>query len=270
MHFLSVLVRCKDEPFVAEFINHYLKEGVDFIYIIDDNSSLLYSSEVIANNRVKIFYEKNIISKNIASSIYQKIKTETQWLIYVDIDEFITTKRSFNNTIRDELEHKFLNVDCIKVPWVMMSANNRKENPKSLLQDTLWRWNHDKKHENNFTKIHKFRCRYDAIEIKSIFKPSKFNDIWDHHPKEPLHEIICVESVYGNASKVTPFYANLREKDIEEAYLVCYHFRVISRENSLDKIKNNIWYNGYTIEDLMSTDYAEVYDETLKIKSYNY
>jgi len=185
MHFLSVLVRCKDEPFVTEFINHYLNEGVDFIYIIDDNSNLPYSSEVIENNRVKIFYEKDIIKKNIASDIYNEIQRETKWLIYVDMDEFITTKRNFANTIRDELENEFIDVDCIKVPWIMMSANGREENPKSLLQETLWRWNHDKKHQNNFTKIHKFRCRYEAIEIKSIFKPSKFNNIWDHHPKEP-------------------------------------------------------------------------------------
>lgn len=270
MHFLSVLVRCKDEPFVHEFVNHYLREGVDFIYIIDDNSTLKYPIEVINNNKVKIFYEKNIISQNIASAIYKKIKKETEWLIYVDIDEFITTKRNFSGNIRDELKINFTDVDCIKVPWVMMSANQRKENPKSLLQETLWRWNHDKKHKNSFTKIHKFRCRYEAIEIKSIFKPSKFNEIWDHHPKKPINEIKCIEGVYGKPSDLTPFYSNLREKDIEKAYFVCYHYRVISRENSLDKIKNNIWYNDYTIEDLMSTDYAEVYDETLKIKSYNF
>jgi hypothetical protein len=267
MHFLSVLVRCKDEPFVDEFVKHYLREGVDFIYIIDDDSSLLYSLEIRDNNQVKIFYEKDIINKNIASTIYNQIKRETKWLIYVDIDEFITTKKNFFNSIRKELETTFLNVDCIKVPWVMMSANGREKNPKSLLKETVWRWNHDKRHENKLTNIHKFRCRYDEIEVKSIFKPSQFNDIWDHHPKELLnHNIVCVESVYSKPSDLTPFYSNLREKDIEEAYLVCYHFRVISKENSLEKIKNNIWYSDFMIKDLMSTDYAEVYDETFQKK----
>lgn len=267
MQFLSVIARCKDEPFVLEFVEHYIREGVDMIYIVDDNSSLPYNKEVLKNGKVKIFFEKDIIENETVDEIYDKIKDQTEWLIYVDIDEFITTKKENTKRIRDILIDTFSEVDCIKVPWVMMSANAKEKNPKSLLEEITWRWNHDKRHVSRGKLVHKFRCRYDCIEIKSIFKPLQFEKIWDHHPKKPLSEVTIIESIYGTPSLLSPFYENLREKDISDAHLVCYHYRVISIENSKNKIKNNIWYNDYRLEDLMSTDYAEVYDDTLKKKS---
>ena len=61
--FLILLTRCKDEPFILDFVNHYLSEGVDRIHIIDDGSQLAYPSQVIKNKRVTIYWEKDIIRK---------------------------------------------------------------------------------------------------------------------------------------------------------------------------------------------------------------
>ena len=71
--------------------------------------------------------------------------------------------------------------------------------------------------------------------------------------------------------KLNAFYKNLRENDIKDGILLCYHYRLISKENSINKLKNNLWYrkNGYTINDLMSCDYPEIKDETLKYKIIN-
>jgi len=267
MYFTSLVVRCKNEPFIQEFIEHYFREGIDFIYIIDDASSLEYPKKVLKHKRVKIFWEDNIILKNIVSTIYQKIKSNTHWLIYVDADEFITTRKNNQNTIRDELSTTFSNIDCIKVPWVLMSCNNKEKNPKILLKENIYRWNHDIRHENKKSNKEKFRCRYDEIEVKCIFKTAKFNDIWDHHPKEPIGNIHCVDSVYSSKKPLKTFYSSLREADIKAAYLVCYHYRIVSRENCLSKIAGNIWYSDYSLKDLMSTDYPEVVDFTLKHKS---
>ena len=38
-------------------------------------------------------------------------------------------------------------------------------------------------------------------------------------------------------------------------------------ENCLSKIKNNVFYTKYKLENLLSTDYPEIIDETLKNKS---
>ena len=86
----------------------------------------------------------------------------------------------------------------------MMSSNNRKKNPTNLLEENIYRWNHDLKH---FNQIHKFRCRYNEIECKSIFKPNVFNDIDDHLPLEAnIKSPLYVDSINIEPSDSTPFY----------------------------------------------------------------
>lgn len=268
MYFLGLITRCKDEFFIKEFCDYYISQGVDKIFVIDDNSinKSIYSN--INEERIIIIYKKNIIKNNEINKLYKLIRFKFKWLIYCDVDEFIVTKKNINHTIRYELSTIFKDADCIKVPWVMMSCNNNKHNPKSILIGNTYRWNHNKKH---FNKIHKFRCRYDEIEIKSIFKPEKFNIINDHHPNNPIGKCIIKDSIKNQNQKLNPFYKNLREIDIKDGIFLCYHFRIISQENSIDKIKNNIWYkkNNYKLIDIMNSDYSEIKDETLKYKKIN-
>lgn len=44
----------------------------------------------------------------------------------------------------------------------------------------IFMWNHDKRHPN---PPHKFRCRYDSIEVKCILKLTNLSQS-EHHPKE--------------------------------------------------------------------------------------
>jgi hypothetical protein len=55
--FLGLITRCKDEFFVEEFCNYYLKQGVDEINIIDDNSSdkTIYT-KLLDNKNINIFF----------------------------------------------------------------------------------------------------------------------------------------------------------------------------------------------------------------------
>ena len=59
----------------------------------------------------------------------------------------------------------FKDVDCIKIPWVIMSCNNISKSPSSILNSLVHRWNHNKKHP--YPKK-KFACRYDKI-LQTIF-----------------------------------------------------------------------------------------------------
>ena len=124
--------------------------------------------------------------------------------------------------------------------------------------------NHDLKHPGEG----KFRCRYAAIEVKCIFKPRFFENVNDHHPVNPTGSVRVVESVRNTTHALNPFYENLREKDIEEAYLLCYHYRIVSVENCANKIKTNLWYTKYKLDELMANDYPEIKDETLKNKCF--
>lgn len=265
---IGLICRCRDEFFIEEFAKYYLNEGIDKVYIIDDDSSdkSIYKN-LLDNSKIIIIFQKNIIQNNYANILYQKIRNDFEWMIYVDADEFITTKNQKARTIRESLEMNFKGVHCIKVPWVMMSSNGLEMSPKSILEANTYRWNHNLKHKNKLSTHSKFRCRYDEIEVKCIFKPKYFNAIWDHHPKQPIRSssLKIVDSVKNAKSELGPFFYGLRENHIEEAYLLCYHYRTISIENCKNKLNTNKWYidNGYDLNDLMSTDYAEIVDLTL-------
>lgn len=266
--FLALITRHKNEPFLRQFCLYYINQGIDDIYIIDDNSknkTTLKELDFYFKN-IHIIYDDDIIKKKTIKKVYQTIKKSFNWIINVDIDEYIVTKKNITRTIREEVLLYFNSFDCIKIPWVMMSSNNRKENPANLLEENIYRWNHNLKH---FSEIHKFRCRYNEIECKSIFKPNIFNDIDDHMPLEANTESpLYIDSININPSDATPFYQRLREKDIENGHLLCYHYRIISEANNLEKLNNNIFYleNKYTLSDFKNSDYAEIRDYTMANK----
>ena len=109
-HFLGLITRCKDEFFINEFCEYYLSQGVDKIYIIDDNSydKSIYNNinkdkiEIIfmnnKNNKAHIgrcekVRKKCTCNRVIANKLFLKIKSDFKWMIFCDVDEFITTKK---------------------------------------------------------------------------------------------------------------------------------------------------------------------------------
>ena len=89
-----------------------------------------------------------------------------------------------------------------------------------------------------------------------------------HHPLHPISKnVIIVDGIYNRKANLDPFYQNLRENNIQEGYLLCYHYRIVSIENCVNKINNNILYKHFKLTDLLSTDYPEIIDNTLKTKS---
>ncbi len=100
--YLALIVRCKEEPYVTEFVNYYINEGVDKIYIIDDNSNKKIYEDIIKNEKVQVLFDKkNHIDNNKAKQligmkrVYKNIKNKYEWIINVDMDEYITTKKKY-------------------------------------------------------------------------------------------------------------------------------------------------------------------------------
>jgi len=274
--FLGLITRCKDEFFIKEFTDYYLSQGVDTIYILDDNSNDKSIYDNITDNRVIIKFKHNIVGPNditgmaVVNNLYSRIKDDYEWIIFVDADEFITTKKNFDKTIRDELKTTFKDVDYIRIPWVLMSSTLNK-NPKSILDSIVHRINQNKKHDNP-SGLEKFDCSYNIILCKYIIRTRKFNYLKTHRGMRSVNNPIYVCGVTGKKINIYEDtqgkFSNLREKHIKNGYLLCYHYRIISRENTLNKHNNNYWYNGdeYDVDKIMKVYLPEVKDETLKIK----
>ena len=89
---------------------------------------------------------------------------------------------------------------------------------------------------------------------------------WDHYALYFIgNNISIVNSINLEKELLTPFYPKLREKDIQGGKLLCHHYRIISKENSINKIKTSFWYiqDKYTLDDLHSSDYPEKIDMTM-------
>ena len=275
-NFLSVLTRCRDEYFIKEWVDYYLSQGADSIYVIDDDSedkSIYDFASRKKYKKVNIIYEKRTYQNTKTShqcrlhkgspsnKIFRsQIKNKYEWLIYCDVDEFMVTKKHFSLTIRERLQKIPNDITCIAVPWVLMSGAKLIKNPKSVLREVVYRHDHDKRHPH---KVKKFRCRYNRIEYKCILRAGAYEYLTDHRPK-PSNRIVNGCSL-DPAIRVGLEFEKLRNQHIENGEFLCYHFRYISDENAKNKLNTNGWYvnDGYNFEDLKSSSYPEIYDDTL-------
>lgn len=281
--FLSILTRCRDEFYIKEWCDYYTSQGVDDIYIIDDDSNdrTIYDFTTTQQyNHVHVTYVDRMYGKTTTkqqakrprhddtpNTLYNQIKNMYKWFIYCDVDEFITTKKNFNITIREQLikidDAHDNKIDSIAVPWVFMSGSKLTNNPSSILQEVVYRHDHDKRHPH---PIKKFRCRFEGIEFKLIFKPAPDDLLQDHGPVDR----IVWNSIDLTRSRVKDGrILNLRNNDIDNGVFLCYHYRYISDEHCLNKLKTNGWYinDGYTFEDMKTSSYAEIYDDTMLKKT---
>lgn len=283
-NFLSIILRVRNENlFLESFVKHYFAEGVDEIFILDDNSTEPFPDYVLNHSKVSV-YEANYFASHHeklldAQLLYNHVvKDKTEWLMFIDADEFITTRRNKDRTIREELETTFKDADLIKVPWIMFGSNGQDRNPEKILLETTWRWNHDLEHKHPEAAMEIWphrRCKLDKIEVKSIFKTSKFNKLTTHCPSEPIGEVSIVDGVdnisnYKNEPETEIWYHNLREASIDRAFLACNHYRNISIQQMEQKANDShlpLYRVSNCVELQIMSDFSEKEDFILKNKA---
>lgn len=277
--FLVVITRIKDENMMLEsFIPHYLNEGVDKIYLLDDNSKVLMPDIVVNNQKIIVRPLKTRHPEwSGPQRVIREIKKHTRWVICVDADEFISTKRNPDKTIRQELEDTFMDVTCIKIPWTIYTMNGREKNPKNVIIDTTYRWSLDKRHPHPNGSI-KFKCRYDQMEVKCIFNPLTYRSMHTHHPHTPGdNPSNCVDGVYKKPSSLELHSGSIirafREEDLQLSYFICNHYRIVSKEHAMQKCNDqsctlydtkteaNIFHNA------ILADYPDIEDTFLRDKT---
>ena len=178
-HYLSVMVRVQDESFsILEFIQHYLEEGADHIFIYDDQSvdELVSVLGCIDAQFFTIFTSssfkglKNNLPRNVNEKMYEMIRPQTHFLIVVDVDEFITSRSSPQLTIRDILLKNYSNCGIISVPWLLFSWGNATEIVRNNGRYSLFhRWGYHERYA--VAEVHEdsaHRNRHNGAENKII------------------------------------------------------------------------------------------------------
>jgi hypothetical protein len=183
---LSVCSCVKNEAKnILDFIKHYIKQGVDHFYIVNNNSddnlkeviemspyncmvTLINDDRSLDINNA--YSEPNGLNTVYNNNLYNIVKKETEWAIVVDIDEFMYGKNGLN--IKSFLEKIDEDVGCVYVIWnVMTSSTIKSENNNSFYINS-----------NNFKRLN-----YDLINNlsyniktandfgKSLFRTSMLN-----------------------------------------------------------------------------------------------
>ena len=110
---LSVGLCIKNEAKnIIDFITHYIKQGVEHFYIINNNSddnlkeviekSSYYFMVTLINDKDSVidisngYSMTNGIKGVLNRNLYDLFKKETEWAIVVDIDEFMYGKNGLN------------------------------------------------------------------------------------------------------------------------------------------------------------------------------
>ena len=185
MYFLSVLSIFKNEIMnLKVWIEHYLWQGVDHFYLIDNGSTdnpLHILQEYINKGIVSYYYKEE---KYMQAEHYrwvfdtEHLKTKTYWLTVCDLDEFFYGVNKKLRTIIQRLGY----YNVIYSNWLMFGSDNLIKHPEDIRTSIVHRV--PEIHEN--TKyIFKPRCITNSsmIWIHGLIYPKTKYNIIKTHPK---------------------------------------------------------------------------------------
>ena len=139
-HFLATILLYRNGGAqMNEWLDHYVDEGVNLFIFINDGSTDGYHPPTQYRGRPIIYTTtSSILAKLVANEanrtddtrITQReallegldlLANKAEWVLIVDQDEFVTTKRAVESTVANELRTTFAASDAVLFPWVLMS-----------------------------------------------------------------------------------------------------------------------------------------------------
>lgn len=130
---LSVTAIFKNEcDAIREWLEHYIDEGVEHFYLIDNGSNDQYHSEIqpyIAEGKLTLLYDgKRHAQEELYNTHIQPYLHLSVWMAIVDLDEFIYAR---HGTLYSYLQNVSSAVGSISVPWKMFGSSGHVEQPST-------------------------------------------------------------------------------------------------------------------------------------------
>lgn len=153
--FLCAVGIFKNESHIMdEWVSHYLREGVDHLFLIDNGSTDdPYVTLTKHKDKVTVFYDAK---RHSQSGLYQKycfdLCKRFEWVLVCDLDEFIYSKNGFK-TIAEYLKQLPDDVAQVCVPWKMFGSSGRnslecpedEKQPAEIVPNFTFRSNYDRR-----------------------------------------------------------------------------------------------------------------------------
>jgi len=260
-YYLSVISIFKNEcSIIKEWLEHYLLEGVDHFYLIDNGSTDNYK-EILKPYMTEGLIDLIVDDRphmqvaHYNSHYLLKSKEETEWIMVVDFDEFIYSRHNFE-TIKRYLVSLDENIAQVYVPWKMFGSNGYIEHPSECI--------------SSFTK----RCKYgskkmcgmhvlDKILTKTLTRTRYLLEIGIHFSR------LCKDKSMEITSDSKPIPVSdtkwlqaINERILLSSYLHCNHYPIqsfswfkkikMTRGSAStvnhDKIRTIEYYNEYDMD----------------------
>jgi len=129
-----------EEDSIVEWIEHYLHHGVEHFYLIDDSS---YDTSV---EKIEPYIKKNIVTlfnfenywekylgrqKEMCNFYILPIIKETQWLLMIDLDEYVWSPKQLN--LCDILMNECIGLGQIQIETTVFGSSGLIEQPKNVV-----------------------------------------------------------------------------------------------------------------------------------------
>jgi glycosyltransferase involved in cell wall biosynthesis len=197
---------------IEEWIEHYLNEGVDKLFLIDNGSTDDYIEKIqkyITDGRVVLNIDNTHYRQvQLLNKYYLESVKKYDWIIVVNMDEFIYSRKGFK-TIKCYLKTLNTCVQQVYIPWKMFGSNNIIKQPDSIIQNFTARMNYEEETAKNG---------------KCITRTSKIKHIGLHYSMltcDELLEITSDHNIQTNSHKVA---INISEKILENSCLHLNHY----------------------------------------------
>jgi hypothetical protein len=247
---LVIVAMFKNEAHaIKEWIQHYMSQGVEYFYMIDNGSNDNWEEQV-KNLPVHVYTDHK---KYAQIQLYNKyfldvVKQNSEWVMVIDLDEFMYSRLGYK-TITNYLESLDDNIDVIEVKWKMFGSNNHINQPESIIKGFTKRKimnnhildNHVKTISRtiNLTKFN-IHGHFFMGNIKTITLPTKTNENLlnkaalhlNHYAIQSWDWFSRVKMTRGSATNSSQ--NNFRNKD----YFKKYDFNDIQDTELINKCSN--------------------------------
>jgi hypothetical protein len=150
---------------IGEWLEHYMREGVEHFYMIDNGSTDDWNTKV-DGFPVTIYSDK--VQRNQRdhyNHFLEQVKSNSEWVMLVDLDEFMNARKGYK-TIPEYLDTLSKDIDQVQVRWKMFGSDNNIQQPNSIT--------------NGFTKRKKTEDDFISRHVKSICRTNYLNGFGVH------------------------------------------------------------------------------------------
>lgn len=241
MYFLSIISIFKNEGHIInEWIEHHILEGVEHFYLIDNGSQDNYVIEDKYLSKITLIFDdtKYAQIKLLNKHFLELTKKESIWVISIDLDEFMYSRREYN-TISEYLKNIKPSISQIGVPWKMFGSSGYIYQPSNVIKHFIYRSNESK-----------------MVAIKTIVKTEDLIS-YEVHSHKTYDDTILLNT---NILKRRTVYM-ITESFLDKSFIHLNHYPIQSFEffRKIKMTRGDI--NSTLLNNIRTTKYFNEYDE---------